>query len=764
MNHTHGTWESLPSLVTATLCLFLFGCNHVLPQERRDTSGAEEPVPEKPAASELPRTQTPGHRRMLDLLTEIARRTPEEHPYLGDRRARELRQQLASLDEEEEDADPLDRWLLHLRLGAAELDLGNVRTGIEHLSRAHQLLPQVKAKIKPFWANETIFQLGMGYLRLGEIENCALRHTAESCIVPIRKEGVHVLQEGSRKAIRHFLELLNETSEEEASHLSARWLLNIAYMTIGGYPDDVPGRHLIPPKAFESEIDFPRFQNIAPKLGLDTMSLSGGAIVDDFDNDDFLDIVTSSWDVSGPMRLFRNNRDGTFSERSREAGLTGLYGGLNLKQADYDNDGNLDILVLRGAWAGKAGRHPNSLLRNQGDGTFRDVTFEAGLGEVHYPTQTAAWADYDNDGDLDLYIGNEATAGFAAPGQLFRNNGDGTFTDVAAQAGVQNQGYTKGVAWGDYNSDRFPDLYVSNYQGPNRLYHNNSDGTFTDVAPRLQVGRPKVSFPVWFWDFDNDGVRDLFVPTYEGFVEHVAAYYLGLPPKFELACLYRGDGQGGFQEVAKEYNLDYPMLPMGSNFGDLNNDGYLDFYLGTGDPAFKSLMPNIMFLNDRGKRFTNVTMGGGFGHLQKGHSVAFADLDNDGDLDIFEQMGGAFPGDPFSDALYENPGFGNHWITVKLVGVQSNRSALGARIRVEILEEGKMRSIYRDVDSGGSFGGNPLRQTIGLGRASKIRVLEVFWPATGLTQVFSNIPFDQIIQIVEASSEYTTLSLKRLRF
>ena len=171
-------------------------------------------------------------------------------------------------------------------------------------------------------------------------------------------------------------------------------------MTLGQYPDKVPERYRIPWSSFESEVPFPHFPNVAMKLGLDTFNLAGGVIIEDFDGDGDLDIVTSNWDISGPMHLFSNNSDGTFSDRTREAGLEGLLGGLNLLQADYDNDGHPDILVLRGAWAGKAGQHPKSLLRNLGDGTFEDVTFEAGLAEVNYPTQTAGWADYDNDGDL----------------------------------------------------------------------------------------------------------------------------------------------------------------------------------------------------------------------------------------------------------------------------------------------------------------------------------------------------------------------------
>jgi hypothetical protein len=558
------------------------------------------------------------------------------------------------------------------------------------------------------------------------------------------------------------LEVLGRTPPDSAMHLRARWLLNIAYMTLGTYPEGVPKEHLIPQQAFESDEPFPRFTNIARRLGVDTFSNAGGAIADDFDNDNHLDLITSTWDPAGPVRFFRNNQDGTFSERTREANLDGIWGGLNLVQADYNNDGNVDVLVLRGGWWGKAGQHPKSLLRNNGDGTFTDVTFEAGLGEEHYPTQTASWADYDNDGDLDLFVGNESWEALAAPCQLFRNNGDGTFEDVAGQAGVTNDAFAKGVVWGDYNGDRLPDLYISNHHGSNRLYHNQGDGTFIDVASKLGVTGPEKSFPAWFWDFDNDGVLDLFVSAYAAGIEHVAASYLGLPFPTELARLYRGDGRGGFEDVARERNLTHPNFPMGSNFGDLDNDGFLDFYLGTGDPHYWSLTPNLMYRNRAGKSFADVTWKGGFGNLQKGHAVVFADFDNDGDQDIFEEMGGAYPGDKSNDVFFENPGFGNHWITVKLVGVRTNRSAIGARIRLEVIEHGQRRSIYKHVNSGGSFGANPLRQTIGLGEATKIELLEVFWPSTGRTQSFREPPLDQYIQIVEGQDQYTTLALKRV--
>ena len=199
-------------------------------------------------------------------------------------------------------------------------------------------------------------------------------------------------------------------------------------------------------------------------------------------------------------------------------------------------------------------------------------------------------------------------------------------------------------------------------------------------------------------------------------------------------------------------------------FGDVDNDGFPDFYLGTGYASYEGLMPNLLFRNRGGTGFSDVTTAAGVGHLQKGHGVAFADFDNDGDQDIFIQLGGAYAGDAFGNALFQNPGFGHHWITLKLVGKKSNRSAIGARIRVEIEEEGKKRSVYKWVNSGGSFGANPLRQEIGVGKVTKIDVLEVFWPTSGRTQKFRDLAVDQFIEITEGASEYRKLPWKTAKF
>jgi hypothetical protein len=493
-------------------------------------------------------------------------------------------------------------------------------------------------------------------------------------------------------------------------------------------------------------------------------SLFGGVVTDDFDGDGWLDAIVTTSDINEQTRYFHNNANGTFSERTKEAGLEGLVGGLNIVQADYDNDGDLDVFIMRGAWLSAGGRQPSSLLRNEGGGRFLDVTFAAGIDKLFYPTQTSSWADYDNDGDVDLYVGIEhGEQLFDGPCQLWRNRGDGTFEEVAAAAGVDLRAFVKGVTWGDYDQDRFPDLYVSVIDGPNPLYHNQGDGTFVDVSESLGVSGPIDSFPVWFWDFNNDGALDLYAPSYRGVVDAVggvAASYFGASIPYELPALYQGDGRGHFRNVAAEVGLTKFLLPMGANFGDVDNDGWLDFYLGTGYPDYEGLTPNVLYHNVGGEKFVDVTFAAGVGHIQKGHAIAFFDLEHDGDLDIFAQMGGAFPGDAFADAFFRNPGFGNHWIELALEGRRTNRAAIGARVRVDVVENGRERSIFRTVNSGGSFGSNPLRQHLGVGAATSIEKIEVFWPTTGTTQSFGKTAVDQRYRIIEGEAAVLPLEVR----
>ncbi len=475
--------------------------------------------------------------------------------------------------------------------------------------------------------------LALSYLRLGEQENCIINHTASSCLFPIRSAGFHQLPQGSQRATDEYVEILRK----QPDNLSARWLLNVAYMTLGEHPDGVPAEWLIPDSAFQSEYPMKIFQDIAHQIGFDFRGRSGGLVVDDFTNDGYLDILISEWGQDAPIRFFVNNANGTFREQTEAANLTGLFGGLNLVQADYNNDGWLDVLVLRGGWLQEYGQHPNSLLKNNGDGTFTDVTIAANLLSFH-PTQTATWNDFNRDGWLDVFIGNE-TSGTQSfhPCELYLNNQDGTFREVASKAGVAiSKGsfrvpsiVVKGVTSGDFNNDGWPDLYISTGGGnalhTNYLFQNNGlddSGTITflDVTYQAKLDTPNSTFTTWFWDYDQDGWLDIFAAGYwksigKVITDDIAAEYLNLPHDAQTGLLFRNNHDGTFSDVSKETNLDRILYAMGANYGDLDNDGWLDMYLGTGDPSLSSVMPNRAFRNAQGKHFQDVTTATGMGHL-----------------------------------------------------------------------------------------------------------------------------------------------------
>ena len=258
------------------------------------------------------------------------------------------------------------------------------------------------------------------------------------------------------------------------------------------------------------------------------------------------------------------------------------------------------------------------------------------------------------------------------------------------------------------------------------------------------IGR---SFATWFFDFDNDGDLDLFVADYESPVPAVAAHYFGLRPVPNHPRLYRNDG-GVFTDVSESFGLGRALLPMGANHGDLDADGWPDFYLGTGEPGYETVMPNVMFRNLGGRGFQDVTMAGGFGHIQKGHGVAFGDLDHDGDQDLFHQLGGFFPGDSYANALFENPTPEPRWITLLLEGARTNRFGVGARVEASLVEDGVRRSVHALAGSGGSFGGSSYRVELGLGRADRVEELVIAWPG-GPRERFPGAAMNQIYRVRE---------------
>ncbi len=720
------------------------------------------PADAKPGAPAF--YQSAGTRKMADLLQKIFQANDwKTDSFKEDERAAYWRKQL--------EGEPDIRTELKARVALAQslLKLGDSAGAVEQLERVRKLGPERGVTFAPYFAKEVRDTLGIAYLRLGEQENCLNYHGQDSCVFPIKGGGVHQLTRGAEGAVREFSSAL----EHDPKDAKARWLLNVAYMTLGRYPQDVPKQWLIPEATFASEYNLPRFLDAAPAAGLNINGHSGGAIMEDFDGDGLLDIMVSSSGPLDQLRFFHNNGDGSFSEHTQAAGLTGEMGGLNITAADYNNDGCVDLVVLRGGWFGQNGKYPFSLLKNNCNGTFDDVTEAAGMLSLH-PTQTAAWADYDNDGWLDLVVGHEANTTEYHPSQLFHNNHDGTFTEVAEPSGLDKLGFVKGVAWGDFNNDGRPDLYVSVKGGANRLFRNDgpqdsvhpdpAHWKFSDVTAQAGVAAPIHSFPTWFFDYDNDGWPDLFVAGYyvDDFND-IGSFEMGLPNKAETPRLYHNNRDGTFTDVTKAMHLDRAILVMGAGFGDLDNDGWLDVYLGDGDPNYESIIPNRMFRNNEGKSFQDVTTAGGFGELQKGHGVAFGDIDNDGDEDVFEKIGGAYPGDTYFSVLFENPGTANHWISLELQGVRSNRSAIGARLEVTLVTPQGLRHIYRTVGYGSSFGGNPLRQHIGIGLASRIAGIEVRWPASGLVQHFKDVAVDRFYKLVEGASALTPIEHQRFQ-
>jgi len=705
--------------------------------------------------------------RMADTLAILAAKAltdPMSNPFLNHARAQHLRVSIAA-----EGGGPSTfntrQWLADelLKAGETREAIGELQS----LMRDAHVSPDTITQ-----QQKSLFDLlAIASLRLGEQENCIGTPASNRCILPLEGGARHMHEEGARDAIARYTQLLRFFPQDHGS----QYLLNIAWMAIGGYPDSVPKRYLVPNLAPRADDPFPRFNNVAGNVGLAVTGLAGGVSIDDFNGDGLLDVFTTSWGPNDPVHLFLADGKGGYVDRTAASGLKGIVGGVNTIHADYDNDGDIDILVLRGGWLGEAGKYPSSLLRNRGDGTFEDVTFSSGLLSFS-PSHTAAWADFNRDGYLDLFVGHESSASSGGPShrsELYLNNRDGTFTEVSHQMGIDVDDFVKGVVWGDVNNDGLPDLYVSVFTGTNRLFINRGGTSieswrFEERGAAAGVDMKTPSFATWFWDFDNDGFEDLLVQSYDlsaPLHETVALEYLGLPlttvkngkaVEYQPTRLFRNRGDGTFEDVTKRVGLaDKVIYAMGANFGDLDNDGWLDFYVGTGNPDLRSVVPNRMFRNVNGRRFEEVTLPGGFGHIQKGHATAFADLDRDGDEDVYMILGGAYEGDQFTSVLFENPGWPkNHWVTLELQGTTANRSAIGARVDVVAVDAtGASRTVRRTVGTGGSFGAGSLQLHVGLGPAARVQEVRVEWPDSTRTKTsYRDLTLDRTYHITQGEA------------
>jgi len=655
-----------------------------------------------------------------------------------------------------ESSEGLNKVNFMVMWGFEELKAGNSEGSIKIFQDVLKLVEPMQIPGKEQTVLEMKKLLALAALRLGEQQNCVLNHTTESCIIPIAPGGQHTKREGSTMAFDLYKEILQQVADD----LTSKYLFNVSAMTLGMFPEGVPASLRLPEQYYKSKVDFPHFTDIAAEMGFDKRGLAGGVVMDDFNNDGFLDIMSSNWGFHDQIHFYKNRGDGSFEDVTMQSGLKGVTGGLNIRQTDYNNDGWIDLFIMRGAWFRDQGRIPNSLLKNNGDGTFTDVTVKAGLYKKR-PTQNSVWMDFDLDGWVDLFVGNEAIPDggpdFNFPSELYRNQGDGTFKEISAEANLQILAFVKGSTGGDINNDDYPDLYLSILNGNNRLFLNVSDEhgiKFKEITTTAHVEEPFVSFPTWMFDYNNDGWLDIFVSAYSDGAEDLPGKVLRAYGKKDdpfRPRIYRNNSDGTFTDMSIPMGLTEPVFSMGSSYGDLDNDGFPDFYLGTGEPNLKSIVPNKMYWNREGKKYDDITYAGGFGNIQKGHGVAFADMDRDGDQDLFAKMGGSFEGDVYQSMFFENPmPHDKQWIVLRLEGVKSNRMALGARVEVEITEGGETRKVYEMVSPGSSFGGNSLQLEMGLGKAEKINAVKIYWPVKGnQPQVLPGLAMNKAYSIKE---------------
>ncbi len=506
-------------------------------------------------------------------------------------------------------------------------------------------------------------------------------------------------------------------------------------------------------------------------------SMSGGVALLDYDNDGYLDIYfvnSLSVDLlksNGKTRsaLYRNNGNGSFTDVADKAGVSDIGWGMGVAVADYNNDGFDDLYVTCVG--------PNHLLKNNGNGTFSDVTQAAHVGDPRW-SAGAAFLDYDNDGHLDLFVCNYVAFDFnklpefgksklcqykgvpvqcgprGLPGDgdtLYHNNGDGTFTDVTKKAGVTDpEGYYgMGVICSDFDQDGLIDIYVANDSTPNFYYHNNGDGTFKDLGFTSgtavnENGSEQGSMGVTVGDYDHDGKLDLFVTNFDD----------------DYNTLYHNDGSNSFTDVsyaAKVAAVSLPYVGWGTKFFDYDNDGWVDLFVANGHvypqiPTYRQR--NFVHKNNRDGTFTELGAELGAPFLQKrvGRGVAFGDMDNDGDVDVVINN---LDGPP--ELLRNDGGNANNSVLIKTIGVKSNRDGIGARIKIV---SGDLTQID-EVRSGDSYiSQSDLRLHFGLERRTKIDLIEIRWPS-GMIDTIKDANVNKILTVKEAQGIIDRKPFKR---
>ena len=605
-----------------------------------------------------------------------------------------------------------------------------------------------------------LFWLALTDMRLGETQNC-LRilkgsgpegHGLASpgvCTLPFT--AFHADAQYSREAAALFQRLLDKY--DHSNHLY-RWLLNLSYMTIQGFPQDVPPEYRIQSdfidsffghkkQAMEARYDFLSFQESATELGLASFGTGRGVAVEDFKRDGFLDVVTCS-NYEG-MHFFKNDHGIRFVDQTKGSGLENIKQCFTVVPVDYDNDGWIDLFISRPF-------SHYSLMRNNGNGTFTDVTQQVGLWDPRDSDQIAvtwvpAWGDVNNDGKLDLFLAQFAwriplASGIMAiprkDSMLFINE-NGHFVNRTREYGlsdiVHDYGFV-GAAFGDYNGDGLPDLLLASPFRNSTLLLRNIDGRrFVDshLIPTAASG-----FTAGFLDVNHDGRLDLFIGGAGDATSSTEQVVFGENTSHFLSgrsSLLVQTPDGRFEEVKQAF--DMPISTMGASWGDLTNSGCYSFYFGTGDPEPWFILPHLMYMGKpKGTgcslEFENVSMLQGFGNLQKGHGIVFFDFNNDGKQDIYSALGGMWPGDAWVSQFFVNHSrISNIWIKIRLRGRQTNYYGLGAMIHVQAQNnkgEEIVRYYYMDNKTG--FGGGPFLAHIGLADAVRVTNVEVSWPVS----------------------------------
>jgi hypothetical protein len=538
----------------------------------------------------------------------------------------------------------------------------------------------------------------------------------------------------------------------DPSSRRARYWLWLAAHKLGGFPVGVP-------ESMRAEIragcnkPTVQFENVAAQIGLDKTAAGRGTAVFDMDGDGYLDIVIAS--AHGGCSVYRNNGDGTFTDVTVGSGLEDCVNTFIIAVGDYNNDGHDDLFITRlGFYPGES-----VLYRNNGDGTFTDVTREAGVG-FWGASFAAHWVDYDCDGYLDLFICSNIGGIFdrSKPNRLFHNNGDGTFTEVTRQAGIDTVSPTIGCAWGDYNNDGYPDLFLSSGTGRSRLYRNDGDGTFTEVSREAGLDDIVFGSVCSWWDYDNDGKLDLlqFIWSPEDHVLETLFKGEG-PPEGHPSRIFHNNGDGTFTRLDRSIGLTGCYGTMSGNFGDFNNDGNMDLLLGNGDPHMNRTEPPVLleFDEEEGK-FKDVTFAAGLPYTGKGHGSNLADLAGDGRLSLILAPGGSYPGDLLTVSVFRPKSLPGNYLNVRLVGTRSNRNAIGARLKLDAGGRGR----HSLVCCGTGFGCLPYEQHFGLGTLERADALEIWWPS-GLRQRFEQLPVNTTIRIVEGEQGWSSVYSKK---